>query len=40
MDGLLPVEARDFTEGLEGGMEGLEGGMEGLEGGMEDLATG
>ena len=33
MDGLLPVEARGFTEGLEGGMEGLEGGME-------DLATG
>ena len=40
MDGLLPVEARGFTEGLEGGMEGLEGGMEDLEGGMEDLATG
>lgn len=33
MDGLLPVEARGFTEGLEGGMEDLEGGME-------DLATG
>ena len=33
MDGLLPVEARGFTEGLEGGMEGREGGME-------DLATG
>lgn len=40
MDGLLPVEARGFTEGLEGGMEDLEGGMEGLEGGMEGLATG
>ena len=31
MEGLPPVEARGFTEGLEGGLEGLEGGMEGLE---------